>query len=607
MHALAVLTAATLLAGASVSAAESPELVARSLVSAGDATRLQHVLARARRGEHLVIGVIGGSITAGAKASRWELNYGSLLTKWFRDTFPGATFDHINAGIGATGSNFGVMRLRRDLLSRRPDLVVVEYAVNDANSRQSAETVEGLVRQILAQPNQPAVMMLFQMGGGGGNAQEWLSKVGAHYHLPMVSFRDAMWPAMQAKQIAWSDVIADEVHPNDRGHAAMAQFLAAAIETVRAALPPDAQIPAIGPVPAPLYSDQWDRAALYEAEGLHPTLNQGFTLDNGHGWDKGWRADQPGSVIEFDLEGTVLYLMQCRVRGPLGMAKITVDDGAPRVVDTWFAPTWGGWRETLELARGLAPGRHKVRVEVLADKNPESTGHEYRLLALGAAGIPAPAPAELARRYDFNPDAASDAKPIGTPTYPIDPERHKHVLHLDGQSQALDLPAFDLGERFSLTAWVKLEDNPVPPGAGEQSGRQQVAMILASSPIANRDGLFWFLNNQWGGDMEGRLQVESFVGGPQYYGRLQTQPSISRGAWHHVALTADRQSGEARLYLDRKPVFETLGGTFELARTTTTRPWRIGAALDGGFWFKGCLDDLRIYRGMLTEEEIAGL
>ena len=43
---------------------------ARALVSAGDTARIQHALAKARRGEAVTVGVIGGSITGGASASK---------------------------------------------------------------------------------------------------------------------------------------------------------------------------------------------------------------------------------------------------------------------------------------------------------------------------------------------------------------------------------------------------------------------------------------------------------------------------------------------------------------------------------------------------------
>jgi hypothetical protein len=81
-------------------------------------------------------------------------------------------------GIGATGSNYRALRVQRDLLARGPDFVVVEYSVADGNSQESAETREGLLRQVLKRPNQPAVALLFMMYRQDGNVQQWHSKVG---------------------------------------------------------------------------------------------------------------------------------------------------------------------------------------------------------------------------------------------------------------------------------------------------------------------------------------------------------------------------------------------------------------------------------------------
>jgi hypothetical protein len=55
--------------------------------------------------------------------------------------------------------------------------------------------------------------------------------------------------------------------------------------------------------------------------------------------------------------------------------------------DGWFEGTWGGYRGVCELARGLQPGKHRVRIELLAEKNPQSTGYEFRVFGLGAAGV----------------------------------------------------------------------------------------------------------------------------------------------------------------------------------------------------------------------------
>lgn len=369
-----------LLAGAGNSNAETVDInvfCPKALVATGNTARIQQVLARAQRGEKITIAVIGGSITAGAKASVPLKNYGNRIAAWWRQKFPKAEIKFVNAGIGATGSNYGALRAQRDLLAHRPDFVVVEYSVNDRNVQPSAETLEGLVRQILKQPNQPAVLLLFMMNKSGSNAQEWHSRVGVHYGLPMISFRDALWPAIKDGSLKWETLEADEVHPNDLGHECAARFVTSFLESL---LPAQA---VVTPLPAPLFSDLYEHVTLQEAADLKPVKNEGWVLDSKTG---SWRSDKPGSVIEFETKGQVLYSMHYVVKKAMGKARIQVDDGQPVVQDGWFNQTWGGYRSTSLLAKDLKPGLHRVRIELLSEKNPGSEGHEFRFLGLGSAG-----------------------------------------------------------------------------------------------------------------------------------------------------------------------------------------------------------------------------
>ena len=375
------LTLALLLAGICNGAAETVDIAALSrpaLLASGDPARLQQVFARARRGDPLTVAVIGGSITGGAVASAPTNSYGSRVAARWRQAFPKAEINFVNAGIGATGSDYGAFRARRDLLIHRPDFVVVEYAVNDPNTKDSAETLEGLVRQILKQPNQPAVVLLFMMSQGGNNAQEWHSKVGTHYGLPMVSYRDALWPEIKAERLKWDAVMADVVHPNDLGHECAAGFITNLLEHV------SKESAAVKPLPAPLFTDMYEHVSLHEAADLKPVKNEGWAFDKAN---QSWRSDKPGSVLEFEINGRAIHSMHFIVKGPMGKAKMQVDDTPPVIRDAWFDQTWGGYRSTQALARDLKPGSHRVRIELLEEKNPGSDGHEFRLLGLGAAGV----------------------------------------------------------------------------------------------------------------------------------------------------------------------------------------------------------------------------
>ena len=72
----------------------------------------------------MTVAVIGGSITQGAKASSAEHRYGELVAQSWREKFPAALIKFVNAGIGATGSDYGAMRFARHetRLEHRMDL-----------------------------------------------------------------------------------------------------------------------------------------------------------------------------------------------------------------------------------------------------------------------------------------------------------------------------------------------------------------------------------------------------------------------------------------------------------------------------------------------------
>ena len=367
--------------------AAASSVFSRSLVSSGDPARLERALAKARRAESVTVGVIGGSITQGAGASQPDKRYGERVAAWWRQTFPKTSIRFVNAGIGATGSDYGALRVKRDLLRHHPDFIVVEYAVNDPNTRATAETLEGLIRQILQQTNQPAVLLLFTMHQNGGNAQEWQAKVGRRYELPMISFRDALWPEIKEGRLKWNDVEADVVHPNNLGHDYCARFIGSLLDRVLTDLPVDDRLPQVKTVPRPLFSDLFEHVALYEADALKPLSSQGWSREAGQPGDKFWKADQPGSVVEFEVTGQAILIMDWHVRGPMGQASVRVDERPPVLREGWFDQTWGGYRQTTLLARDLGPGKHRVRIELLPEKNAQSSGHEFRLLGLGVAGF----------------------------------------------------------------------------------------------------------------------------------------------------------------------------------------------------------------------------
>jgi len=213
------------------------EMIAQSLLDKGNNKRLKAAIEKAKRGDNVTLAFIGGSITHGAGADPLHTScYAHRTYTAFKEMFGkdgGNQIRFIKAGLGGTPSELGMIRYERDVLRNgtvQPDIVVVEFAVNDADDETKGICYESLVLKILAAANAPAVILLFSVFENDWNLQERLSPVGWHYDLPMVSVKDAVTKQFQKSKdegnvISKSQFFSDIYHPTNMGHLIMADCL----------------------------------------------------------------------------------------------------------------------------------------------------------------------------------------------------------------------------------------------------------------------------------------------------------------------------------------------------------------------------------------------
>ncbi|MBQ4202493.1 MAG: SGNH/GDSL hydrolase family protein, partial [Thermoguttaceae bacterium] len=125
---------------------------------------IPHFLSKLANKEEMKIAYFGGSITA---ANGWRVQ---TLAK-FNEIFPDSKFTEINAAIGGTGSDLGVYRLEYDVLRHNPDLVFVEFCVNDGGASYESiwRQMEGIVRQIWKHSNETDVVFVYTYRVGHEN------------------------------------------------------------------------------------------------------------------------------------------------------------------------------------------------------------------------------------------------------------------------------------------------------------------------------------------------------------------------------------------------------------------------------------------------------
>ncbi len=102
--------------------------------------------------DELNVVYFGGSIT---NQEGWRV----YSTNWFKEHFPNANC--YNASIGGTGAEYGWIRLNRDVISKDPDIVFVEYAVNDSANTQTAKYMESIVRNLNALEKPPVIIFVY--------------------------------------------------------------------------------------------------------------------------------------------------------------------------------------------------------------------------------------------------------------------------------------------------------------------------------------------------------------------------------------------------------------------------------------------------------------
>lgn len=218
-------------------------MISKSLLQLGNNARLKRAIDKARKGEDVTIAYIGGSITEGASAKPIHNScYAYQSYSSFKQRYGKGKGEHVHfikAGVGGTPSELGMIRYERDVLrhgSVQPDIVIIEFAVNDADDETNGVCYESLVLRALQEPNNPAVILLFSVFINDWNLQDRLSLVGKHYNLPMVSIKDAVVEQFNTTQkadqiISKQQYYYDIYHPTTIGHTIMSDCLSFLIAT----------------------------------------------------------------------------------------------------------------------------------------------------------------------------------------------------------------------------------------------------------------------------------------------------------------------------------------------------------------------------------------
>ncbi len=170
-------------------------------------------------------------------------------------------------------------------------------------------------------------------------------------------------------------------------------------------------------------------------------------------------------------------------------------------------------------------------------------------------------------------------------------------LYLNGTQKGTS--NIDLGTQLTVAAWVNI-DNPI---------QSSINTILANAGVGEGTNGFKLGINRWGTSDE---SVVIEVGDGATGGKWLTAPGlIQHGAWYHLAFVIDQPGHSLRIYYNGAQAALSFasdeGYTLQQFNYSfkTNGPFTVGSFLDNSYQFKGHLDDLRVYKRVLSDAEIA--
>jgi len=360
-------------------------------------------VAKVKSGKTVKIAYFGGSIT---EMDGWR----RLSREWLQSEYPDCRFQEINAAIGGTGSGLGVFRLGQDALRHGPDLVFVEFAVNDVYTSPETiwENFDGIVRQIWRRDPRTDIVFVYTVAsklmpdyekGVCARAAGAMERIADFYGIPSICFGPRVAAEFKAGRLVMSIgeietavpketpqrdkrineelkkrgqmlFSKDGIHPTLFGHGLYLESIKAAWRAWKG----------IGPVDhgkrlaRPFRSARYDEAKMVPlsesmCKGEWTRLPAGDPNQSrfGHRAGQIWMAEKPGSRLCFSFKGT-----ECKIYdllGPdCGQVWITVDGVRKARPFARFDSYCAYYRlMSLHVFSG-ADGVHTVEIEVDKDQ-----------------------------------------------------------------------------------------------------------------------------------------------------------------------------------------------------------------------------------------------
>jgi len=154
--------------------------------------------------------------------------------------------------------------------------------------------------------------------------------------------------------------------------------------------------------------------------------------------------------------------------------------------------------------------------------------------------------------------------------------------------QTLDLGIEPGGlKNISITMWINVAsvDSAAAVVLSKNNGQEQAGWEICLRKGSGTEAGIWWR-----------------IGGTNTYNLRYDRPALRFGQWHHLAVTFEEKKGTAVLYIDGNMITRASG----IAQSPCNKTGQMQIS-HARYPFKGCLDDLQVWDGVLTESQIKAM
>ena len=327
-------------------------------------------ISKLKNGEKATIVFLGDSTTEQNATTNGNLNHVGLLENWLKDTYGEELVTVVNAGISGNSIKQMWQRVWKDVLVHKPDLIIISSALNDQGGGNAITLAEYksnydmIIKEILAQTECDIILRTPNLTQTPStnialeDFNEVTYAIAEKHNLGVFDLFTEMQKDIDSGNIVLSELMQDNVHPNEFGHEYM-------FEKFKSFFTPTKF------VQKPTYNYRM----LSAKDGIR-RLNTNATLVAGPNWMNGnvLAFNNPGTSLEFEFVGSEFSIVFVGAAST-GQYKVFIDGIEQPIVDTYRAVVNLRLFDTYK----VEAGKHVVQIQGLSIKNANSTSTNLQI------------------------------------------------------------------------------------------------------------------------------------------------------------------------------------------------------------------------------------